>query len=201
MQKALMVRTTRQGERFVYRELWRVVVRQLQHANLHKRGAFYDHLVAMVFAFHTVEAYVNFLGERLQPGIWARKPRRPYTTFERKLDDLMKLLNVPKSNRPANLVDAIWDLKLLRDLIAHGKSESILRTIEHTSDEEPPMEESFLQSQVTAKRAAKSAQDAKRFIEWLHGVARTTMPGDVWLRADALRGVLQQYSSHTALAT
>ena len=64
-----MVQTFIEGERFLHRELWRVVERQLNHASVTPKGAFYDDLVAMVFALHTLEAYLNFAGERLAPRI------------------------------------------------------------------------------------------------------------------------------------
>ena len=61
------VRTSVEGERFLHKDLWRVVERQLDHALGTPRGAFYDDLVAMVFALHALEAYLNFVGERVAP--------------------------------------------------------------------------------------------------------------------------------------
>lgn len=49
------VRTTIEGERFVHKELWRIVMRQLEHSKKNPSGAFYDDLVAMVFAFHALD--------------------------------------------------------------------------------------------------------------------------------------------------
>ena len=59
--------TSVEGERFIHKELWRVVIRQLEHAKANPSGAFYDDLVAMTFAFHALEAYLNYVGEKLAP--------------------------------------------------------------------------------------------------------------------------------------
>jgi hypothetical protein len=65
-----MLETTFNGESLLHRELWRVVEMQGEFAERRgERWAFYTDLVAMVFAFHTVEAYLNFVGGLLAPTI------------------------------------------------------------------------------------------------------------------------------------
>jgi hypothetical protein len=49
------MRTKIEGERFLHRELWRAVGRQLEVAAQYPAGSFSDYLVAMTFAFHTLD--------------------------------------------------------------------------------------------------------------------------------------------------
>lgn len=81
--------TNIEGEVFLYKELWRVVGRQLDYAIENETGAFYDRLVAMVFSFMVFEAYLNFAGERLDPEIWKDErvffQKEPYRGFMGKL--------------------------------------------------------------------------------------------------------------------
>ena len=81
-----MLQTTSDGERFVHRELWQVVVGQLDQAK-DKSGSFYNHLVAMVFAFHTLEAYVNFNVEKLRPEMLVFR-RGHFPSFDKKLQEV-----------------------------------------------------------------------------------------------------------------
>jgi len=60
-----------EGVEYTHRVLWKVVQDQARLAAEREREWFNPSLVAMVFAFHTVEAYVNFAGEQLAPAIWA----------------------------------------------------------------------------------------------------------------------------------
>ena len=57
-------------EEFLHKEVWRVVERQLAHAERNERGAMYDHLVAMAFAALSLEGYANFLLAKIAPDLW-----------------------------------------------------------------------------------------------------------------------------------
>lgn len=122
-----MLETTYKGRSFLHRELWRVVHIQGEIIEERKgRGAFYNDLIAMVFALHTVEAYLNFVGELLAPAIWKDERnyfrKEPYRGFEGKMRKVMELVSLPWTAdvRP---LKTVLDLKELRDLIAHPKTE------------------------------------------------------------------------------
>lgn len=51
------------GEIQFHRHIWRVAVRQPAHAQSNRTGSFYDDLVAMVFAFATLEEYLKLRRE------------------------------------------------------------------------------------------------------------------------------------------
>ncbi len=59
-----------EGEEYLHKEAWRVVVRQFKRPDDPKKGALYDDLVAMVFMSHSLEGYLNFLGDKVLPKVW-----------------------------------------------------------------------------------------------------------------------------------
>jgi hypothetical protein len=65
-----MLKTTYTGETVPHRLLWEIVEEQARLASELEREWSKPALVAMVFGFHTVEAYLNFVGERLDPETW-----------------------------------------------------------------------------------------------------------------------------------
>jgi hypothetical protein len=182
------------GERFIHRDLWAVVRRQREHTQSDPRGAFHNDLVAMVFGFHTLEAYLNFLGERLDPNTWADERnffrREPYRGFDGKLKKVLELAGMASPNFDARPYSAIASLKRLRDTIAHGKLESFSTTIVHPADEEPEPHMSELHVLVTKAQATQALADIEQFIEELHACAKNRLP-DVWAAEEALRGPLQ----------
>jgi hypothetical protein len=112
------------GEQFVHRLLF-VAYRRKESkraTEFEGEGWSFTSLFAMVFAFLTVEAYLNYVGERLAPEIWERE-----RTFFRKGGFNGKLLKVRQ------LVDApdephfqaLAEVKELRDRIAHGKPQKL----------------------------------------------------------------------------
>jgi hypothetical protein len=188
-----------EGEHFLHRKLWRVVVRQLEHASTNPQGAFYDDLVAMVFALHTLEAYLNFAGERLAPEIW-RKERdffknEPYRGFQGKLNKVMELAEFPAQDESIRPYSTIQDLKRLRDLIAHAKTEKINATI--LSDDEAMFHPTILGKLVSQGKAQIAKDDVEQFIELLHKHAKKKVD-DVWFEGEALRGPMQ-YNTRSAL--
>ena len=75
------ITTEYEGIEYTHRVLWKIVEDQARIAAERgdRGGWFGPSLVAMVFAFHTVEAYANFVGEQLAPEVW----RTNATTFAR----------------------------------------------------------------------------------------------------------------------
>jgi hypothetical protein len=88
-----MLKTTSAGETFPHRLLWEIVEEQARLATERERDWSKPALVAMVFGFHTVEAYLNFVGERLAPEIWDDERnyfrREPYRGWDGKLRKVM----------------------------------------------------------------------------------------------------------------
>jgi hypothetical protein len=60
-----------ESEEYLHKTAWSVVLRQIEHAEATPHGVLYDYLVAMVFAFHSLEGYLNFVGDKIAPELWA----------------------------------------------------------------------------------------------------------------------------------
>jgi hypothetical protein len=188
------ITTSVEGENFNHRLLWFVVRRQLEHGETKPAGASHDHLVAMVFALHSMEAYLNFIGDRLAPDVWAREreyfAKDPYRGFAGKVRKVLELVNLaepPKDQRPYS---TIWLLKNLRDQIAHPKTEHYSFTTAQSPDSDvrafyvPPF-----QGLVTPENAAMAYEDVEKFANTIHELAKPLLPG-VIVGSEAFRGPL-----------
>ena len=92
--------TTRyEGIWYTHRLLWQIVEEQSKLARERDREWVNLSLVAVTFAFHALEAYVNFAGEHLAPDLWADEQnsfrKDPYRGWKGKLRKVLELTNVP----------------------------------------------------------------------------------------------------------
>jgi hypothetical protein len=73
--------------------------REAAAADVKEEGSFFHNLVALVFASHVVEAYLNYVGERLAPDIWKDERnyfrKEPYRGWEGKLRKVFELAGLP----------------------------------------------------------------------------------------------------------
>jgi hypothetical protein len=189
-------RTTVEGTRLLHRELWRVVGRQLDQGVAQPRGAFYEDLVAMVFALHTLEAYLNYVGELLAPQIWANErkyfSKNPFRGFDGKVRKVLELVGLPEPDRDLRPYSTVWSLKDLRDTIAHARPERFSGTYEHPGDADMPFQTTPLDSVATRANAEMARLDITQFIEAIHTAAKPRVT-DVWFGSVALEGP-RQYS-------
>lgn len=136
-----------------------------------ERERFSPSLVAMVFSFHTIEAYVNFAGEYLAPEMWsdARNYFRnePYRGRVGKLRKVMDLVDLSwAGGRP---LKTILQRKELRDYIAHGHSEDLVGLAIHENDAEIPHPVSTLKWLVAPKdKLAPMVADVEAFLNEIH---------------------------------
>jgi len=157
----------------------------------------------MVFAFHTLEAYLNYVGELLAPEIWADERRffskRPYRGFDGKLRKVLELVELAEPDRGARPYQTVWLLKEFRDTIAHARPEHFGNTVDHLADTEPSLHKTPLDSLVTEELADRAKTDIEQFIEQIHASARSKVY-NVWFGSVALSGPLQFSSGSTRLA-
>jgi hypothetical protein len=193
-----------EGERFLHKDLWRVVERQLDHATAMPTGAFYEDLVAMVFALHALEAYLNFVGERVAPDIWKDEReyfrREPYRGFDGKVRKVLELVGISEPPRDVRPYRTVWLLKDLRDLIAHAKPIRLDGVLEHSASEEPAPPRSPLRDVVTHENAERARDDVQTFADTIHAAALLNVK-DIWFGKSAFGGTFQYSSSHTTIAT
>src|SRR5438093_9995333 len=124
----MTLRTSFDVLEFLHRELWQIVQDQARISEGREQEWFRPTLAAMVFAFHTVEAYVNYVGEKLAPEIWADERnyfrKEPFRGWKGKLRKVLELAGMEWTpNEPP--LRTVLELRNLRDLIAHGKSERL----------------------------------------------------------------------------
>lgn len=195
-----MLKTTSEGEALPHRFLWEIVEEQAKLASDREREWSKPALVAMVFAFHTVEAYLNFVGERLAPEVWRDERnyfrREPYRGWDGKLRKVMELVGMPCPDLVKRPLKTILELRELRDLIAHPKPEKLTREIVHDDGTEAPSLVSTLRSKFTPKdRLTRAVHDVEQFLNRVHALAAPKV-NDSWFGSEALRGP-HQYSSGT----
>ena len=168
-----MLKTSSAGETFPHRLLWEIVEEQARLATERERDWSKPALVAMVFGFHTVEAYLNFVGERLAPEIWQDERnyfrREPYRGWDGKLRKVMELVGMPWPELVERPLATILELRELRDLIAHPKPEKLTSEIVHAEGTEAPFLISTLCSKFTPKdKLARAVSDLEHFLNQVH---------------------------------
>lgn len=176
MSRRPIVETTRSGENYLHRTLWQVVIRSSENAAARPQGARYDHLAAMVFTFHTFEAYINFLGDRLAQDLWKReKTDRAIRSFEAKRSKVYSLAGLSEPGWQAPPYSTVDALKELRDAISHGKIETHSPAAEVGELEEGPLfwMSHVFAGKVTPELAEKARNDVHQIARELHGAART----------------------------
>ena len=169
----VLVETEIQGEGSTHRRLWQICQHQLRQADAEQVGAFTFYAGAMLFAYFTYEAYLNFLGDRIDYETWKNEReffgKKPYRGFEGKLKKLAEVSEfvVEKGKRP---YQSISDLTEFRHLLTHGKPDKYQETTTHFDHQMPPLYGyGTLDPWVDADRARLIVKDVAEFIEHLHG--------------------------------
>ena len=199
-----VLRSASEGETLPHRLLWEIVEEQARLATERERDWSKPALVAMVFGFHTVEAYLNFVGERLAPEIWQDERnyfrREPYRGWYGKLRKVMELVGMPRPELVERPLATILELRELRDLIAHPKPEKLTSEIVHAEGTEAPFLVSTLRSKSTPKdKLTRAVHDVEQFLDHLHCLAAPKV-NDIWFGSKALRGQNQYSSGKTTLS-
>lgn len=194
--------TTYDGKELLHRRLWQIVEEQAQIAQERERGWSRNTLVALVFAFHTIEAYLNYVGEKLAPEIWEDERnffhKEPYRGWEGKFRKVLELVDLPwKPNDPP--LRPILELKKLRDLIAHGRSERMQGQIIHDVHAEMPFPTPTIQSGVIPKDKLSVLPEVENFLDQVQRLAKPKIGEDIWFCDKALRGPAQYSASHSEL--
>lgn len=199
-----MLKTEFAGEEIIHRILWRIVREQVKEAQDRREGWFYPSLIAQVFAFHTVEAYLNYVGERIAPEVWKDERnffrREPYRGAEGKLRMVLDTVGIAwaPDERPLHTV---LELKHVRDLIAHGKPEKFSGTVVHEMDTSMPYPSSELKAVALSKeKLSVTLTDVEEFLNSIQVRARPLLKvDDVWFRDEALQGPYSHVVSGTTL--
>jgi hypothetical protein len=188
-----MLRTEFDGEEITHRRLWDIAKGQVKEAQERKEGWFNPSVVARVFAYHAVEVHLNYVGERIAPEIWQDERNyfrnEPYRGALAKMRKVMDLVGLPwtPEKRP---LKTVLELKLIRDLIAHGKAEKLQRTVVHPMDTDAPCPPSTLRELAASKETlAIVLPDVEEFLDAIQQRAKPLLKvEDIWFGDAALQG-------------
>ncbi|MFZ3320753.1 MAG: hypothetical protein WA190_00165 [Usitatibacter sp.] len=199
------VETQVQGRHFLHKELWRVVDRQIAHSERFEQGSLYDDMIAMVFAFHALEAYLNYVGELLAPGIWKTEreffSKQPYRGFDGRFRKVLELCEIAEPSREARPHSTVWLLKSFRDLIAHGKPEHISHIVTHAAGEYVPRMQTILQTLVTKENTYRARDDILSVANEIHGAAKPKIKDNWFGAAGPFEGALGYATGSSRVAT
>jgi hypothetical protein len=190
-----------EGEEYLHKYVWRVVQRQIDYAEANPKGALYDDLTAMVFAFHTIEGYLNYLGEKIAPDLWRdEKILFRDNGVTGKLAALCERCGLVVPDYGKRPYSTVSELKKLRNAVAHPKTRKTGGKVEYDEHKPPPLfPESYLSKMVSHQRAIRARDDVKDITDQLHAAAREKFPG-AQLGPDALDGIMNLRSGTTRLA-
>jgi hypothetical protein len=196
-----VAKTKYEGEVFTHRVLWRAARLMKEQAEAQAEGSLYNRLSAMLIARLTVEAYANFLLERLEPELFADEKRRFGSNTDAKLDFLAKRCGVPLDwgRRPYQTLSALNEL---RDRLVHAKPELYSGEYEHPLGVEPrEMEWGYLQEAIEPPLVARAFEDVAQIASQLHEAARRGADEDLRRRLEpaALTGSLQRQFNATTV--
>jgi hypothetical protein len=188
------------SEEYLHKAAWQVVTRQIEHAEANLKGSLSDDLVAMVFAYHSLEGYLNFVGEKIAPELWKdERARFSGTGITGKLSVICERcgINVPtKGKRPYATVS---ELKKLRDRMAHPKTHRARKKVEFAETKPPPLfPKSYLASLVNHQKALRARDDVKRIADEIHSAVVRRFP-HARLGPDALCGIHSMRTTSTRL--
>lgn len=172
-----MVREEASGEEYLHKTVWQIAERQLKHAQSNPTGAQNDQLVSMVFAFMALEGYLNYIGEKLEPG-FGRKERNWRGGFFVKLNYVRGICGLSDVDEKMNPYLAAAKLRDLRDMIVHSKIHTVNAVTEYPAGgPEPPLfSPSFLSNVVTAEKASDALRDVEVIVDEIHTAALRIAP-------------------------
>ncbi len=199
------VTTTYEGIWYTHRLLWQIVEEQAALARERDREWVNPSLVAVTFAFHALEAYVNFAGEHLASDLWADEQnsfrKEPYRGWKGKLRKALELTNVPWEP-DARPLKTVLDLHELRDSIAHGKAERFSGTFDHDADIDelmPTSPNSKIRSMVLPKtKLDEVLKDVRSLLDQMHPTVAANV-SDPFFKATAVGGPAAWMSRSTSL--
>jgi hypothetical protein len=181
--------TPYEGVEYTHRVLWTIVEDQVRLVRERERDWFGPALVAKVFAFHAVEAYINYVGEQIAPAVWADERnffrKEPYRGWEGKVRYVLELVKIPWTPQERPL-STLMKLKELRDAIGHGKSERFSGT--RIDSGMPWLPTSKIRAMVTPKQTLDDVlTDVQALLGRIHVEVAPTV-NDPFFKAATLRG-------------
>jgi len=141
-------------------------------ANAEKTGPIYYELTAMLMAYLTYEAYINFLGDRVAPDVWNNERdffnNDPYRGIAGKLKKISEVCHIQELKKGERPYQTVIELCKLRDYLSHGKPDKYETEVEHSRHNQPSLFHSKLYELVTQEKMKRALEDVKSFIDFLY---------------------------------
>jgi hypothetical protein len=190
-----------EGEEYLHKEVWRVVQRQLDYAEVNPHGALYDDLVAMVFAFHAMEGYLNYVGEKITPDQWHNeKAQFSESGLTGKLTAICARCGLTSPDYGKRPYGTLSEVKKLRNAMAHPRTRKTGGTVEYDEQNPPPLfPRSYLSKMVSHQRALRVRDDVKCIADQIHAAARGKFP-EAGLGPNALDGMMSLQTGSTRVS-
>ena len=191
-----------EGQSFTHQHLWNAGKALLSQPETRSPTDGYFLMAGMLMAYFAYEAYLNFVGPRVDQEAWKNEResfgKQPYRGTEGKLTRICEKIGieVDRSKRP---YQTIRELKKLRDFLAHGKLESYAYEIEVMEDDSPDIFAGLnIYKMVTRGNSDRALKDTEDFIEFLHArITEKFSDDEILFKGKALQFPLASASGGT----
>lgn len=197
-----MTRTKKiKGVTYPHEDLWRASSISLTMAETCDREQYYLLMQSLLIAYFAFEAFINFLGECLDPEAWENEKnffsKRTYYGIEGKIKRLAERLPnfvFEKGQRPYQIIKKVGKF---RTLLAHGKPYHFTKEREIIDDSsEIDMFDSNLDEYLSLDNVTISHEAIKEFCESLRSEAHA-ISEDLHLSYPAFEGTLAHSEGET----
>lgn len=196
MKKSIHVEATS----FTHRLLWLTANNLVVSAKNLSDKQWTLYMAALVMTFFTLESYLNYLGETVDPDTWTNERdffrMKPYIGTIGKLYYLADYCGLKPFERGKRPFQTIKQLSRLRDFLAHGRSERNCNNVRVIPGKFPPYIKSFLEKSISEKKAEIALNDVEGVINEIHKAALFKFPHS-GLFADPFSGILGSQISDT----
>ena len=144
-------------------------------------------LSALVFAFFSLEAYLNHLGIKMRPDLWEGEKEREYFSGRNKIDGHRYYGPIGKLqflylkcgliyDETSDEMQTIRKLKQFRDILAHGKTEEAALPVSCAPDEMPYLIVPEVWQYVQSDLREAAYAHVRIVVERLHKAALAAFP-------------------------
>jgi hypothetical protein len=169
--KAKVATVTKQRDVRIHASHWHTSWCLLERGQEQQKASFHQFMASLVFTAFTLEAYLNWLGDKLFPH-WSYLERLNPKEKLAVISDQLKV-NVDNGQRPWQTVKPLFGF---RNDIAHGKPETVTTTSVEPIDENLDQKIGQLartdwENFCTRENAERVREDVEEILKILHGAA------------------------------
>jgi hypothetical protein len=177
-----------ESDEYLIKEAWQVVKRHIQYAEAMPQHASDEDLVAMIFAFHTMEGYLNYVGQKIAPELWKNERVTFKPGLSGKLNAVYERCGIGRPNPGKRPYSTLIELKKLWDRLAYRQTRrprGSIESLDHKSS--AAFANSRLASVVSHRMAVKARDDVKQIVDEINSAAIGRFP-QARLGTDMLEG-------------